>query len=170
MEHKTKSVTRHNLSARYPEDKTVINRLISSMLASGFNPNHPITTYEGKILDGWHRYRAAQIANVTPVLIDFAGSRSQALEFVFSENCIRRHLSKVSLCVAYLDLAITNKAKPDDAVIMSMTGASASTLSTAKKFANIATESERHSVAGGEKKFSDADPQPRQTMKVPKSW
>ena len=55
----------------------------------------PITLHEGKILDGWHRYKACKDLNMKPEtrecpLIDGGGS---ALDFVTSMNIARRHLT-----------------------------------------------------------------------------
>ena len=37
------------------------------MVRNGFRIDRKITTYEGKILDGRHRYEAALQANVDPI-------------------------------------------------------------------------------------------------------
>lgn len=52
----------------------------------------PITTYEGKILDGRNRYRACEMAGVDPTLEEYKGA--DPLAFVVSHNLIRRHLDE----------------------------------------------------------------------------
>ena len=52
----------------------------------------PVTTYEGKILDGRNRWRACQIAGVEPATKEYLGA--DPLEFVISGNLYRRHLSE----------------------------------------------------------------------------
>lgn len=52
----------------------------------------PITTYQGKILDGRNRYRACEIAGVDPTMEEYYGA--DPLAFVVSHNLIRRHLDE----------------------------------------------------------------------------
>lgn len=55
---------------------------------------HPIVTWNGEIIDGWHRYRACKAAGVTPEFTQFAGDDKKALRFVLQENALRRHLNE----------------------------------------------------------------------------
>ena len=50
----------------------------------------PIVLYENKILDGRNRYRACEIAGVTPKYIEWCGA--DPWEYVWSQNAERRHL------------------------------------------------------------------------------
>lgn len=52
---------------------------------------HPVVTYEGKILDGAHRYRACTELGVDVVVEEFKGK--DAFAFVFDANIKRRQLS-----------------------------------------------------------------------------
>ena len=54
---------------------------------------NPITTFNGQILDGKHRYKACKELNTPPAFKTFAGDEEQALHFVISQNISRRHLS-----------------------------------------------------------------------------
>lgn len=51
----------------------------------------PIITFEGKILDGRHRFKACRAAGVAPVFQPFEGEDPVA--FVVSKNLHRRHLT-----------------------------------------------------------------------------
>jgi ParB-like chromosome segregation protein Spo0J len=64
------------------------------LLVEDINKNgllEPITTHEGKILDGFNRYRACLLANVEPRYVEF--NRGSALDYVISYNIRRRHLT-----------------------------------------------------------------------------
>jgi len=53
-----------------------------------------LTTYEGKILDGRHRYRACKELSIAPTFKAFEGSVDEAMAFVISRNLDRRHLNE----------------------------------------------------------------------------
>ena len=53
---------------------------------------NPITTFNGQILDGKHRYKACVEINIEPKFKTFAGDDEQALNYVISQNISRRHL------------------------------------------------------------------------------
>jgi protein gp37/ParB-like chromosome segregation protein Spo0J len=59
---------------------------------SGFGLLHPIILYQGKILDGRHRYRACMELGIEPAFEDWQGG-SAVVEYVLSENLLRRHLT-----------------------------------------------------------------------------
>lgn len=52
-----------------------------------------IVRYEGKILDGAHRYRACVSLDIEPLWLDVEGTYEHAVSFVLSANLHRRHLS-----------------------------------------------------------------------------
>ena len=82
-------VERHELSALFgnmPEDE--FDELVADIAANGVL--EPITLFEGKILDGWHRYQAAQRAGKEVETIGFAGD---PVAYVVAKNARRRHLS-----------------------------------------------------------------------------
>jgi hypothetical protein len=54
-----------------------------------------IVLYQGKILDGWSRYRACHYARVEPRFREFTGDNPVA--YVLSKNVQRRHLHPVQL-------------------------------------------------------------------------
>lgn len=53
----------------------------------------PVWLYDGKILDGRHRYRACQELGVQPDTRVFDGSESEALALALALNLDRRHMS-----------------------------------------------------------------------------
>jgi hypothetical protein len=68
-------------------------RLCADIAAQGLLEE--IVLYEGKILDGWSRYRACQHARVEPRFRDFAGDNPVA--YVLARNLQRRHLPPVQI-------------------------------------------------------------------------
>ena len=60
----------------------------------------PIVLYENKILDGRNRYRACEIAGVTPKYIEWGGT--DPWEYIWSQNAERRHLPAGQKAVLYL--------------------------------------------------------------------
>lgn len=58
-----------------------------------FGLRQPIIIHDGKILDGRNRWRACQIARVTPITKNFDGTPKEALDFVWSMNARRRDLT-----------------------------------------------------------------------------
>ena len=78
--------------------------LVSSMRTHGFDREHPIILYEGKILDGRNRYRAAGVAGVEPVTREWL--TGDPWDFVWRENAIRRHLEpsqKAAIAVEFAE-------------------------------------------------------------------
>lgn len=67
----------------------------------------PITTFEGKILDGVHRSKACKIAKVKPEYIEWADT--DALRWVMSKNLHRRHLSPAQKVMVLIDSGLLNK-------------------------------------------------------------
>jgi hypothetical protein len=55
--------------------------------------HEPITLYEGKILDGLHRYRACQELGRELSVVRFAGNPRAAAQLVLGRNFHRRHLT-----------------------------------------------------------------------------
>jgi hypothetical protein len=55
--------------------------------------NQPGMVFEGKLLDGNHRYKACLKAGLTFKYEEFKGSYSDAIEYVAAQNLERRHLT-----------------------------------------------------------------------------
>jgi len=60
----------------------------------------PVVMFDGKVLDGRNRSAACAIAQVKPKTVEFTGSASEALSFVWSKNRTRRHLSSSQAAIA----------------------------------------------------------------------
>ena len=60
----------------------------------------PIDLYEGKVLDGWHRYQSSLRVGVDCPSVDFAGTPDEAAEHVLRRNLHRRHLSAIEAAIA----------------------------------------------------------------------
>ena len=64
---------------------------------------HDIILYEGKILDGRNRYLACPMAGVEPRFSEWKG-KGWPLQWVISENLVRRHLTSSQKAVIAHDL------------------------------------------------------------------
>jgi hypothetical protein len=56
---------------------------------------HPIAIYQGKILEGWNRYRALQDLDIIEEshFTTFEGTEEEAIAYVVGQNMLRRHLT-----------------------------------------------------------------------------
>ena len=85
----------------YPEAKTEdYNELVESIRTNGFSKQFPITTYQGEIIDGWHRWKACEELGVTPIIEVFHGSDMDAINFVLLTNRRRNLNSGQRACIA----------------------------------------------------------------------
>jgi N6-adenosine-specific RNA methylase IME4 len=71
-----------------PEDQ--FNALVEDIREYGLRD--PVVIYEGKILDGRHRYRACRALGFEAPHVNYAGD--DALSYVISHNLTRRHLDE----------------------------------------------------------------------------
>ena len=76
------------LFPKLPDDE--LNVLAEDIRLNGLR--NPIVLYQGMILDGRNRYLACKIAGVKPRFVQWSGSGSP-LQWVISENLVRRHLT-----------------------------------------------------------------------------
>ena len=96
-------LTRHSLSSPFGQaTQADFDELVLSMRERGYDSSHPITLYEGQVLDGWHRYLAAQRVGVEPKFKDFDGTLEEARAFVYGENLPRRHMTQRQKATALL--------------------------------------------------------------------
>jgi hypothetical protein len=85
-----KKFEQHPLSAAFPGmSPEVFKELIDDIDLNGVREK--IVVYDGKILDGWHRYSACQELKVLkPPMLEYDGD--DPVGFVLSKNLHRRHL------------------------------------------------------------------------------
>ena len=95
----------------FPEDR--LRSLADSIAVNGLR--HPIVLFEGAILDGRNRYRAAKVAGYETQprdFVDFAGTWDDALQFVADENLERRDLNPDQRALAAARLAQLGRGRP----------------------------------------------------------
>jgi site-specific DNA-methyltransferase (adenine-specific) len=80
------------------------HELLESMKKDGYHENEPIVLYEGAILDGRNRYKAAQELNILPMFTQFAGDKQAAYNFARSSNMARKHWSSDQWAMIATDL------------------------------------------------------------------
>lgn len=82
----------HPISEIFPAmSRNDYRQLVADIKSNGLL--HPITLYQGKILDGRNRYNAC-LETGTPITVkEWEGTYQEALNFVWCENFSRRHLS-----------------------------------------------------------------------------
>jgi N6-adenosine-specific RNA methylase IME4 len=56
----------HPAASVLPFSESLVKELAADMAVRGYDPAHPITLYNGEILDGRHRWSAAQMSGVKP--------------------------------------------------------------------------------------------------------
>ena len=125
------TLTRHRLSAIWPDQtKTEFEALCRDIKANGVRL--AITIYEGKVLDGWHRYKAALKVGITNIPIRRLKEDVDPGRFVCSMNAHRRHLNKAQV-VAAIYRTISRHERPTDAVIAEMAQCSAAYVGQIRK-------------------------------------
>jgi ParB-like chromosome segregation protein Spo0J len=81
----------HPLSAAFPAmPESEFRELILDIEKNGLR--HPIITFEGQILDGWHRWQACQELGIKPTM-EKLGKDMDPRAYVLSGNLHRRHLT-----------------------------------------------------------------------------
>lgn len=66
--------------------------IIEDMKSNGYDESMPVIIYDGQILDGRNRFKAAKIAGIEPKFIEFKGT--DPLAYVIRHNLHRRHLNE----------------------------------------------------------------------------
>jgi len=84
----------HEICLWSPFIESTVGKIAKNMEDGGFDRKHAILIYEGKILDGRHRYLAAVKAGVDPIFTEFQGTREEAVKEVTKEQVNRGHWSE----------------------------------------------------------------------------
>ena len=88
---RTNEPEKHPICAAWPEMTTAEkDALIADVKDHGVRV--PVVYFEGKILDGWHRFKAAELAGRDCPAEDYVGT--DPVGYVISSNAHRRHLNK----------------------------------------------------------------------------
>lgn len=93
---------RHELSQIFPDmPQEDLQALADDIKQNG--QNETVWLFNGKVLDGWHRYLACEIAGVNCRTLDYRGTKPA--EFVKSKNWHRRHMNAGQRALAVVQLA-----------------------------------------------------------------
>jgi ribosomal protein L29 len=87
----------HPLSAAFPAMPTDEFEALKDSITD-IGVQNPITLFEGMVIDGWHRYTAAQEVGVHCPTIELIGVDPQA--FVIAQNKARRHIQQGQIALA----------------------------------------------------------------------
>lgn len=148
----------HPLSAAFPAMAAdEYQALVDSVTNNGVI--NPITTYEGMVLDGWHRFNAANEAGVACPMVELGDVDPQA--FVIAQNKDRRHIAQGQIALAVAAVyqwkpAHREKAAPGAGLsktteeMASLAGVSERTMRQAKAVEAKATPKVKEAVKAGE--------------------
>src|SRR5262245_46222368 len=84
--------------------------LRASIRDNGYDASQPITTYQGRILDGRHRHRVARELGISCPSMEYTGDNPVA--FVVARNVHRRHLNVVQRAMVAAKLANLRPGRP----------------------------------------------------------
>ena len=91
------NLKQHLLSAAFPPmPADQYQALIDNIGEIGVQ--NPITLFEGMVIDGWHRYRAATEAGMDCPSVELGDVDPK--DFVMAQNKVRRHISQAQLAMA----------------------------------------------------------------------
>jgi ParB-like chromosome segregation protein Spo0J len=164
----------HPLSAAFPAmlDEQ-FNALKDSITEIGVQD--PITIYEGMVIDGWHRYTAAQEVGVQCPTVELGDVDPQT--FVIAKNKARRHITGSQLAQAVVAVYqwhpanITKRGEPGSPLtktneeLASIAGTSTRTIQQAKKVESKASPEVKAAVKSGEMSVKKA----AETVNPPKA-
>ena len=91
---------RHPLSAAWGDMPSDLFRELAADVSRN-GVRDPITLFDGKVLDGWHRVRAAKRHGLATVPVS-PETPENPLHFVIQKNLFRRHLTKTQRATAVL--------------------------------------------------------------------
>ncbi len=107
----------HEICMWCPYKPETVVDIAKDMAQNGYRQDRPIVLYEGKILDGRHRYDAALRTGTEFTVVEFEGSWAEAVKYVASENINRRHMTSAEKEFFYVQLAnVTGVRKREDSL------------------------------------------------------
>lgn len=90
-------MNQHPLSAAFPAMSTEDFQALKDSIES-IGVQNPITTFEGMVIDGWHRYTAASELGMNCPVVELADVDPR--DFVLAQNKARRHVTQAQLAMA----------------------------------------------------------------------
>lgn len=164
------SLEQHPLSAAFPAMQFAeYESLLASIEAIGLQ--NPIVLFEGKVIDGWHRYCACMDSGTAIKTIELA-NHIDPQNFVIAQNKERRHLTQSQLATAAIKVyewlkdgvkqGLQTCSAPGAEVksskeIAEIAGVSERTINAAKAVENKASEEVKAKVASGEMSLKKAE-------------
>lgn len=144
-------MNQHPLSAAFPAiDAADFAALVRDIETNGLR--NPITTLDGMVLDGWHRYSACIEAGVEPVLVELPATTDPRV-FVLSLNLSRRHLTASQRAAA---VAAVAKWHPPHRQKQSEPGSPFQTIDELAAMANVSGRTVQHARVAQEAGLGDA--------------
>ncbi len=104
---------KHHLNIMPDMAKEDYESLKEDIKNNGFDDKYPIYLYEGKILDGWHRYNVCNDLGIEPVYKNFEGSKFEALNLVVRSETRRHATSSQKAAVAVKTDEVFNTIKEE---------------------------------------------------------
>jgi len=145
----------HPLSAAFPRMNDEDFQLLKDSIES-IGVQNPITLHQGMIIDGWHRYTAAEEVGMdcpTVQLLDI-----DPKDFVLAQNKHRRHITVAQMAMAANAVfnwknisTVPGTVRTDDLKeIAKSAGVSLSTIEKARQLTNTASQEVQDAVNSGE--------------------
>lgn len=168
------NLEQHSLSAAFPAMQlSEYESLLESIAAIGLQ--NPIVLFEGKVIDGWHRYCACMDSGTSIKTIELSSS-ADPQSFVIAQNKERRHLTSSQLATAAIKVyewlkdgvnsglqtaSVPSTEAKSSKEIAAIAGVSESYINKAKAIETKATDEVKAKVASGEMSLKKAE----QTLK-----
>ena len=121
----SQQLKQHPLSAAFPS----MPEADWAALAEDIRVNglaHPVVLFEGRVLDGWHRFTACEHAGVRLRTVEYEGKDPAA--YVLSANLSRRHLTATQRATAVLECEQWRGSGRNSAHVRSKTAAELATI------------------------------------------
>lgn len=89
----TQQMNKHKFNIFPEANAEDFARLLDDIRTNGFDKKHPVTLYQGEVLDGWNRTKVCDELRISPPTVTFDGTDAEAIAFVMRTNK-RRNLNK----------------------------------------------------------------------------
>jgi len=92
-QNQTQQMNKHKFNIFPEANAEDFARLLDDIRTNGFDKKHPVTLYQGEVLDGWNRTKVCDQLRISPPTVTFDGTDAEAIAFVMRTNK-RRNLNK----------------------------------------------------------------------------